>query len=243
VRAVEAAGANVTVILIAPTGWATGAWARDGLTLPPGVEVEFPAYAHADAVAVLARSPPTASPAAAATVPGTGDVAAAFEAMLGACVLPTFGRDTVDLDALRHAAAWLWPLYAAPGVDGGRRRDDLVGRRAGSLFAFEPDDVGLEDGARGANRREVAVGEFVAFRIKSNRAFGPDEGVDRAFGPGSGADDPRVGVEQQGIWTEVQRLESLEVSDEREALAIAFRQNHFDQTISAGAGAFTVGEV
>lgn len=120
-RAVEAAGANVTVILIAPTGWATGAWARDGLTLPPGVEVEFPAYAHADAVAVLARSPPTASPAAAATVPGTGDVAAAFEAMLGACVLPTFGRDTVDLDALRHAAAWLWPLYAAPGVDGGRR--------------------------------------------------------------------------------------------------------------------------
>jgi hypothetical protein len=111
VRAVEAACANVTVVLIAPAGWATGAYSRDGCALPPLPGIEFGAYTPEEAVRVLAA---TGAPTARAG--GGGDdtdesLLAAYAAMLRSSVLPAFGRDCTDLDFLAGVAAWLWPLY------------------------------------------------------------------------------------------------------------------------------------
>ena len=120
VRAVEAACANVCVVLIAPAGWATGAYARDGCALPALPCIEFGAYRPEEAVRVLAAVGPQQRV-------GSGEDGApsgpSFEAMLRSSVVPTFGRDCADLDYLAAVAAWLWPIYSAPGADGAPRSD------------------------------------------------------------------------------------------------------------------------
>jgi hypothetical protein len=123
-RALEAAGAPVGLILIAPPGWAAaaggagGSWASAAGPAgppPPPTSIPFPAYAPGELLSILARDGPAAGEPVPGLPPGA-DGPALFAGMVRGCVLPGFGRDDVGVAALRAAAAWLWPRWLGPAV-------------------------------------------------------------------------------------------------------------------------------
>jgi origin recognition complex subunit 5 len=107
-RARDATGANVGVVLISALRWDTGAFSCGAHGVPPPLQVAFPAYSPDELATILDLERSSAAPDAPPEQ---------YRAFLR-FAMPSLARATNDLLDLRAAAAALWPRYAAPPPPG-----------------------------------------------------------------------------------------------------------------------------